>query len=375
MLSIGVLGIGNAGNQVATLASSYGIPCVAINTSENDLAMVPDQVKKFLIGDSRGAGKDRSEAKMFLRNDIMTVLRDQSLKEFILAQDFVFIVSSTGGGTGSGASPVLYETLNQMYTDTNFILIGILPTLNEALSAQTNTIEYLREMYDSITNCTYMIYDNDKYEKLPSYKMMETVNLAIVKDLMIMRGDYNYATKYDSIDQNDMTRLLTTPARIAIASIYDCKEKDFDDRSIEDAIIDEFKHNAHAELQRDKRRPNMGLITNLNERLNESLDTHVPQVREFLGEPIHDFRHIVVNNDRSLDNNIFVIATGLSKIEDRIVKTSERIEEIVEAQKAAEAALADDTLENMNIDDLIPGKKPRNTENQIDVGSIFSKFQ
>ena len=57
------------------------------------------------------------------------------------------------------------------------------------------------------------------------------------------------------------------------------------------------------------------------------------------------------------------------------MKTSERIEEIVEAQKAAEAALADDTLENMNIDDLIPGKKPRNTENQIDVGSIFSKFQ
>ena len=375
MLSIGVLGIGNAGNQVATLASSYEIPCVAINTSENDLAMVPDKVKKFLIGDSRGAGKDRSEAKMFLRNDIMSVLKDEALKEFIVAQDFVFIVSSTGGGTGSGASPVLYETLNQMFTDTNFILIGILPTLNEALSAQTNTIEYLREMYDSITNCTYMIYDNDKYEKMPSYRMMETVNLAIVKDMMIMRGDYNYATKYDSIDQNDMTRLLTTPGRIAIASIYDCKEKDFDDRTIEDAIIDEFKHNAHAELQRDKRRPNMGLITNLNERLNETLDTHVPQVRAFLGEPIHDFRHIVVNTDRSLDNNIFVIATGLSKIEDRIVKTSERIEEIVEAQKAAEAARADDTLENMDINDLIPGKKPRNTETKIDVGSIFSKFQ
>ena len=337
--------------------------------------MVPDKVKKFLIGDSRGAGKDRSEAKMFLRNDIMSVLKDEALKEFIVSQDFVFIVSSTGGGTGSGASPVLYETLNQMFTDTNFILIGILPTLNEALSAQTNTIEYLREMYDSITNCTYMIYDNDKYEKMPSYRMMETVNLAIVKDMMIMRGDYNYATKYDSIDQNDMTRLLTTPGRIAIASIYDCKEKDFDDRTIEDAIIDEFKHNAHAELQRDKRRPNMGLITNLNERLNETLDTHVPQVRAFLGEPIHDFRHIVVNTDRSLDNNIFVIATGLSKIEDRIVKTSERIEEIVDAQKAAEAARADDTLENMDINDLIPGKKPRNTETKIDVGSIFSKFQ
>ena len=119
----------------------------------------------------------------------------------------------------------------------------------------------------------------------------------------------------------------------------------------------------------------MGLITNLNERLNETLDTHVPQVRAFLGEPIHDFRHIVVNTDRSLDNNIFVIATGLSKIEDRIVKTSERIEEIVDAQKAAEAARADDTLENMDINDLIPGKKPRNTETKIDVGSIFSKFQ
>ena len=80
MLSIGVLGIGNAGNQVATLASSYEIPCVAVNTSENDLAMVPDKVEKFLIGDSRGTGKDRSEAKQFLKNDIMKVLRDDRLR-------------------------------------------------------------------------------------------------------------------------------------------------------------------------------------------------------------------------------------------------------------------------------------------------------
>lgn len=375
MLSIGVLGIGNAGNQVATLALSHGIPCVAINTSENDLAMVPDGVKKFLIGDSRGAGKDRSEAKGFLKGDIMKILKNDELKSFILDQDFVFIVSSTGGGTGSGTAPILYETLNQMFTDTNFILVGILPTLNEALSAQTNTIEYLKELYDSITNCTYMIYDNEKFEKMPSYRMMEVVNKAIVDDMMVMRGDYNYPTKYDSIDQNDMTRLLTTPGRIAIASIYGCKEKDFDDTTMEEAVVEDFKHNAHAELQRDKRRPNMGLITNLNERLNENFDTHIPTVRAFLGEPIHDFRHIVVNSDRSLDNNIFVIATGLSKIEDRVVKTSERIEEIVEAQRAAESARCDDTLEGLDIDNLIPGKKRRNTESSIDVASIFDKFQ
>ena len=375
MLSIGVLGIGNAGNQVATLALSHGIPCVAINTSENDLAMVPDEVKKFLIGDSRGAGKDRSEAKGFLKGDIMKILKNDELKSFILDQDFVFIVSSTGGGTGSGTAPILYETLNQMFTDTNFILVGILPTLNEALSAQTNTIEYLKELYDSITNCTYMIYDNEKFEKMPSYRMMEVVNKAIVDDMMVMRGDYNYPTKYDSIDQNDMTRLLTTPGRIAIASIYGCKEKDFDDTTMEEAVVEDFKHNAHAELQRDKRRPNMGLITNLNERLNENFDTHIPTVRAFLGEPIHDFRHIVVNSDRSLDNNIFVIATGLSKIEDRVVKTSERIEEIVEAQRAAESARSDDTLEGLDIDNLIPGKKRRNTESSIDVASIFDKFQ
>lgn len=375
MLSIGVLGIGNAGNQVATLALSHGIPCVAINTSENDLAMVPDGVKKFLIGDSRGAGKDRSEAKGFLKGDIMKILKNDELKSFILDQDFVFIVSSTGGGTGSGTAPILYETLNQMFTDTNFILVGILPTLNEALSAQTNTIEYLKELYDSITNCTYMIYDNEKFEKMPSYRMMEVVNKAIVDDMMVMRGDYNYPTKYDSIDQNDMTRLLTTPGRIAIASIYGCKEKDFDDTTMEETVVEDFKHNAHAELQRDKRRPNMGLITNLNERLNENFDTHIPTVRAFLGEPIHDFRHIVVNSDRSLDNNIFVIATGLSKIEDRVVKTSERIEEIVEAQRAAESARSDDTLEGLDIDNLIPGKKRRNTESSIDVASIFDKFQ
>ena len=67
MLQVGVIGIGNTGNQIATLAmNELKIPVLAINSSEKDLETVPDSVPKKLIsstkGLSQGAGKNRSLA-------------------------------------------------------------------------------------------------------------------------------------------------------------------------------------------------------------------------------------------------------------------------------------------------------------------------
>ena len=380
MLKVGVIGIGNTGNQVATLAmNELKIPVLAINSSEKDLETVPDSVPKKLIsgakGLSQGAGKNRSLAKSYLKDSIMKVLSSDDINSFLNDNDIIFIISSTGGGTGSGTAPLLASIIKSAYLDTKVILIGVLPVNNEALSAHVNTLEYLTELYSVLENQTYMLYDNDKYAKLPSYLMMEKVNREIVEDINVIRCTYNLTTRFDSIDEQDMMRLVSFPGRIVVSRLEKIQEKDIDGKSIEDMLIDNLKTNSHTELQRDRKVIASGIITNLSQTLTESFDNHIPKVREFVGDPVHDFNHIFINEDRKLPNNVFLILSGLTRVNDKINKITDRIAEIEDSQKVNDD---DDALSEIDVNALsgmVSSNDLSKTKSEtVDIKGIFDKF-
>ncbi len=381
MLNVGIIGLGNTGNQVATLAQKeLKIPVLAINSSAKDLETVPDDVPKKIIssasGHSQGAGKNRSLAKSYLKDSIMKFISSEDITGFMKKLDVVFIISSTGGGTGSGTAPLMANIIQSMYTSTKVILVGVLPVNNEALSAHVNTLEYLNELYTILTDQTYMLYDNDCYADLPSWQMMEKVNTEIVRDIDVIRCMYNYTTKFDSIDEQDMLRLISFPGRIMVTRLEKIAEKDCDNKTIEDMLISSIKSNAHVEAQRDKTITASGIIVNLSETLISTFDNHIPKVREFMGDPIHDFNHIYVNTDRSLPNNVYLILSGLTPVNDKMHKISDRVNEIEEKQKshAEDNALGEidmDKLSNKIAD--VPNKKS-DGETTVDLKSIFGKF-
>lgn len=379
MINVGIIGIGNAGNQVAVLANSkYGLPVLAINSSEKDLETVPDSIPKKLIsqksGFNHGAGKDRKLAKTYLKDTISQLMVDPELINLVKDLDIIFVVSSMGGGTGSGTAPLMANIIGETFSDTKCILVGISPVNNEALSAHVNTLEYLNELYKVLEGQTYMLYDNDKFSDIPSWKAMETVNSEIVEDINVLRLFYNYTTKYDSIDDRDGLRLVSFPGRIMVSRLEDFKEKDCDSKSIEDMLIDNIKRNAHIENQRDKKIMASGIITNLSQTLTEEFDTNIPLVREFTGDPVHAFTHIYVNDDRKKPNNVFLIMSGLSPVNDKINIISDRIDEIEEKQKVLEAddALDDEKLKDLS--DKVADKKKNDDGTSVNMSSIFNKF-
>ena len=379
MLEVGIIGIGNTGNQVASLAKEkLGIPVLAINSSEKDLETVPNNIPKKLITDkdglSSGAGKDRQLAKTYLKDSITNLLKDQEIIDLISPLDVVFIVSSTGGGTGSGTAPLLANIIEARFVDTKVIMVGVLPVNSEALSAHVNTLEYLNELYKVMENQTYMLYDNDKCASLPSYKLLDKVNNEIVEDINVLRCNYNYTTKLDSIDDRDAKRLISFAGRIVVSRVEDFKEKDTDNMTIEDMLIDNIKKNCHVEAQRDKKVMASGIITNLSQTLTEEFDNNIPKVRDFTGDPIHAFNHIYVNDDRKMPNNVYLILSGLSPINDRINIISDRIEEIEERQKTLES---DDALSSVSLNTLsskISDKEKNNESTTVDLKDIFGKF-
>ena len=79
MLNVGVIGLGNTGNQIAALAAEeLKIPAMAINSSEKDLETIANKIPKILISDtegtSKGAGKNRALAKSYLKDSILSII-------------------------------------------------------------------------------------------------------------------------------------------------------------------------------------------------------------------------------------------------------------------------------------------------------------
>lgn len=334
-----VIGIGNCGSQVADLAGkkySEIFDTICINTSDADLSQVSVSNLKFKIGENdevEGSGKNRMKMKQYLQADIAKILKDESLQECMSTKKYAFVVVSAAGGTGSGAGPVLVDFMQHMFPETNFILVGVLPQINASLMEQGNALEFLNELYEILgESTTYMVYDNESVADQPPTVGLTRVNEEIVEDIRVLTGVDNFSTPYESIDAADMESIITTPGRLLVTRITKgITEKKMEDGNIDDMIIKSIKQSKHAETDRNKRVIRWGIITFFTEAVNKLYTNDFEKLREFIGTPVERFNHNAINEGKEELNFIYMIAAGLSPINDRVTKIKERIEELKNA--------------------------------------------
>ena len=331
-MKIGVIGLGNAGGQVAELAQKNGFDALAINVSEDDTRTL-EEVDTIIIGNSMGSGKNRDVAKRYGKNSIKEILSQDKVTTFANDNQIVFVVYSTGGGTGAALGPMMTAVLKTKFRNddaskrTRFISVGILPSLSESLQAQENTISTLKELA-SFDGC-YALYDNGHFGDLPMEAMMQKINTAIVEDLKVIRGDYNLLSRFTQIDPQDMLNIMSFNGMFRIASAVGFQAKDLDRKSIEGMLLDDIANGAACEIERDRIVRCMAPIVNISPDISEKLNLALPEVQKVVGEPSADFSHYYVIGpaDEHLKNRVHVIMTGLSVPDDRLKKIVQRIEE------------------------------------------------
>lgn len=379
---IGIIGIGNCGSQVAYLAEQTIpdlIDAIYINTSDADLSMVGDSEYKCKIGeDAEGSGKNRDATKQHLKQSLKEILNNEKIRDLIASKKYIYVVSSTAGGTGSGAAPILFKILKELFVETNFILIAVLPQLNASLLEQVNTMEYLDELYTKLPeDTTYMIYDNETTKNLSATQGLIEINKAVVDDIRILSGIDNHPTPYESIDEADMETIITTPGRLIVAKITKgLTEKMMEDDQTDEKIIKAIKSSQHCELNRDKKILRCGIITFLTEQCNNLYNSSLDKLFEFLGTPAEIFNHNALNNDSETMNYLYFIASGLSNIVDRIARINLRIEELEAALKSAKE-VKETGIDSATINELkrFKNTKGRINDEQIDIDAIFSSFE
>ncbi|MDP2632370.1 MAG: cell division protein FtsZ [Candidatus Curtissbacteria bacterium] len=112
---IKVLGIGGGGcnalNSMITTAQIQGVDFVAVNTDQQHLLANQAQ-SKVQIGDGLtkglGAGADPEIGEKAAQESL------EKIKEVITGADMVFITYGAGGGTGTGAGPIIAELAKKL---------------------------------------------------------------------------------------------------------------------------------------------------------------------------------------------------------------------------------------------------------------------
>lgn len=390
MNKIAILGIGNCGSQIANLAEQKYpelFEFIYMNSSESDLSMVKSENSlKIKIGDPKkveGSGKNRDKMKDFLKNEIVGILMEDRLKEIMTTCKYCFICSSTAGGTGSGSAPIMMEFLRSVYPACHFILVGVLPKYQASMLELGNTMEYLKEIYgvlDTDTRITYMIYDNDTVSDLPSTSGLSKVNECIVEDIRVLTGIDCFPTPFDSIDDADMESMITTPGRLLVARIPSdpkdasiLSEKNMEDNDLGSEIVRAIKRSHHTEIDRDRSIPRRGVITYLTPQVNSLYNSEMQKLDEFLGTPVERFEHNAINDGKENMNFIYVIASGLSPINDRSAKIKQRIEELQQAlPKQGQYALTEEDVSTLGLRHQIDDSARK--ANAVVPEDIFKKF-
>ena len=383
-----IIGVGNCGSQIAWLAEQKYpelFDTVYINTSSSDLSMVKSKTSiKIKIGTknmAEGSGKNRSKMKDYLEEDINDLLHNEKFTNTILDKKYCYVVCSAAGGTGSGAGPVLMAILKQCFPDTNFILVVVAPQLSASIMEQGNALEFAQELFsDAIgDDVVYMIYDNEKMSDLSPTRCLEAVNECIVEDLRILTGIDNYATPYESIDDADMESILTTPGRLLVSRITKgLSEKDMEEGNLDDVIIKNIKNGAHAETDRNKRVIRWGIITYMTDATNRLYDSRHPKLQEFIGTPIERFNHNAINDGNESMNFLYLIAAGMSPINDRVKKITDRIEELENALAKEDAdrfILSGEGASYNVMEERRKEDRKNRAQKTVSTSDIFSKFR
>ncbi len=195
---IKVVGVGGGGgNAINSMISSglKGVDFIAMNTDLQTLSISLARQKVQLgsnLTKGLGAGSNPDIGREAALEDI------DSIKDALYGADMVFITAGMGGGTGTGASPVVAQVAREM----GILTVGVVtkPFFYEGRKRLENAMRGINELKDRVD--VLIVIPNDKVRMLaekgtPLFKAFDLVNNVLrqavqgISDLILKPGLIN----------------------------------------------------------------------------------------------------------------------------------------------------------------------------------------
>ena len=181
VVNIKVIGVGGAGNNVVNRmvkAGTQGVEFIAINTDKQALA-VSNADQKLQIGEKitrgQGAGSDPDIGKRSAeesRNNIAKAIENA---------DMAFITAGMGGGTGTGAAPIVAEIAR----DAGLLTVGVVtkPFKLEGKRRMDQANAGIKELLSRVDSL--LIIPNDRLKNATDQKVTLANAFEIADDVLL----------------------------------------------------------------------------------------------------------------------------------------------------------------------------------------------
>ncbi|MWG35309.1 cell division protein FtsZ [Halomarina oriensis] len=228
-----IVGCGGAGNNTVNRLYNIGVDgadTIAINTDKQHLKMIEADTK-ILVGKSLtqglGAGGDPSMGER------ATEMAQGTVKDVLGEADLVFVTAGMGGGTGTGAAPVVANIAKEQ----GAIVVGMVSTPFNVERARTvkaeEGLEKLRNAADSI-----IVLDNnrllDYVPNLPIGKAFSVMDQIIAETV---KGISETITQPSliNLDYADMTAIMGQGG-VAVMLVGETQDKNKTQEVVKDAM-------------------------------------------------------------------------------------------------------------------------------------------
>ena len=242
-MRVGVIGVGQCGGRLADILAYHSLwsrhqgicPfAIAANSAQADLLGLQTIHKKdrILMGQTvmkgHGVGLRREIGAKVAKQSLHTIMHAVTEK-VVHHVDAFLVIAGLGGGTGSGAIPVVVNKLKQVYDEPVYALC-VLPSEDEGQLMAMNTAEAIAEL-DGVAD-GFLLFDNDVWKKegLPletSYGMM---NYELIKPLPLLLGAGEAEKKAVGIKVIDASDIMASWTGFAYIGYSEMKATDAKER-------------------------------------------------------------------------------------------------------------------------------------------------
>ena len=241
----GIIGVGACGSNIANLFENKDYSTVYINSSMEDLNSIKGVHKLHLPG-AEGAAKERKKVLQLAMESFGDIMQKV---ESIITQQYVLVIFSAGGGTGSGLSIPILKYLTQM--GRTCIPVMVLPDGRSSAKMNENTYNACIELMSLQGLGATFLLDNTKDDKFA------------INNKFVCEFDTFVTIKNSSIhgnfDISERKQILSCPGVAVLGKLSKS-------RSTAPEIIEALHNGIYAEIE-SKSCYYLGVITS-----NKSLD-------------------------------------------------------------------------------------------------------
>lgn len=366
---IKVVGVGGAGgNAINNMIASnlQGVEFIAINTDmqalDTNLAPIKVQIGANLTR-GLGAGSDPKIGREAALED------NSAIAEHLEGSDMVFITAGMGGGTGTGAGPVIANIAKELGAITVAVITK--PFFYEGKIRYANAEEGIKELRQNVD--TLIVIPNDKISIVvekgtPLLKSFAVANDVLrqavqgISDIILIPGLIN-------VDFADVKTIIEDKGRGVMGSgcgkgengATEAAKKAINNPLLEESSIEGAK----------------GILVNITGGLELSLHD-IQEAVSFIYDSAHEEVHLifgaVINPDISDEVQVTVIATGFEDQKEKIelphVKKWTPLKQPL-IYKGSERVLSKSLRTDYNVN-MIPNEI-MSYENNIDIPAFLRK--